>query len=103
MSVSRLRPRNRPHPGPDRAARLAAALELQRVREGADGWVAHVLGVHDDGRHLWAQIAPHPDGTHSVVLRLSTAATPRHALATLATLPREVLGSSPVVPVMCTV
>jgi hypothetical protein len=103
MSFSRLRSTDSPQSAAGRAERLAAALELQRVREGADGWVAHVLGVHDDGRHLWAQIAPDADGTQSVVLRLSTAATPRHALATLATLPRQVLGSSPVVSVMCTV
>jgi hypothetical protein len=96
-------PTDIPASRPSRAESLAAALELQRVGEGANQWVAHVLGVHNDGRHLWAQIAARPDGTQNVVLRLSLWATPRHALATLATLPCESLGSSAVVPVMCTV
>jgi len=103
MRVPSTAPTNAPASEPSRAERLAAALELQRVGEGANQWVAHVLGVHDDGRHLWAQIAARPDGTQNIVLRLSTWATPRHALAMLATLPGESFGSSAVVPVMCTV
>jgi hypothetical protein len=89
--------------GQSRAEALASALELQRIGDGANHWIAHVLGVHNDGRHLWAQIAPRADGTQSIVLRVSMAATPRHALATLATLSRESLGSVNIVPVMCTV
>jgi hypothetical protein len=88
---------------PNRAESLAAALELQRVGDDANPWVVHVLGVHDDGHHLWVQIASNADGTDSIVLRLSIAATARHVLATLASLSRSSLACSAVVPVMCTV
>lgn len=92
-----------PDPNPSREEDLAAALEQQRVGDGENPWVVHVLGVHNDGHYLWAQIAPHPDGTQSIVLRLSMTATARHALAALATLSRSSFGGSAVVPVMCAV
>jgi hypothetical protein len=88
---------------PSHAQLLAAALDLQRVGEGADRWVVYVLGIHTDGRHLWAQIAPDPDGAHGIVLRLSKSATARHALAKLATLSRQSFGYPAIVPVMCSV
>ncbi len=88
---------------PTRAESLAAALELQRVGDGPNRWVVHVLGVHTDGRDFWVQVAPRADGTQSIVLRLSPRATARHALATLAALPWPSSGYPPVVPVMCTV
>jgi hypothetical protein len=69
---------------PDVSERLVAMLDLQRVGEGADAWTVHVIGVHSDGDDLWIQVAPHPDGTDSLVLRLSSYATVRHALAALA-------------------
>ena len=82
---------------------LASALDLQTVGEGADGWTVHVLGVHSDGRTLWIQIATGLDADHSVTLKLSSRATARHALATLARLPRERSDRTQVVPVMCAV
>lgn len=88
---------------PNHAESLAADLELQHVGDDANQWVVHVLGVHNDGHHLWVQIAPNADGTQSMVLRLSMAATARHALAALASLSRSSLTSSRIVPVMCTV
>ena len=103
MPLPSTAPTNVPVSEASQAESLAAALELQRVGEGTNQWVAYVLGVHDDGRHLWAQIAARPDGTQTIVLRLSMWATPRHALATLATLTCESFGCSAVVPVMCTV
>jgi hypothetical protein len=88
---------------PSRAESLAEDLELQHVGDDANYWVVHVLGIHDDGHHLWVQIAPNADGTQSIVLRLSVAATARHALATLASLSLSSLVSARIVPVMCTV
>jgi len=88
---------------PSRAEGLAAALDQQRVGDSTNRWIVHVLGVHNDGRYLWVQIAPNADGTQSFVLRLSMSATARHALAALAALSRSSLGCPSVVPVMCTV
>src|ERR1051325_835728 len=88
---------------PSGAETLAAALELQRVDDGANSWIVHVLGVHNDGRHLWVQVAPDPGAKQSIVLRMSMSATARHALAALATLSPASLPYSGVVSVMCTV
>ena len=88
---------------PDRAESLAEDLELQHVGDDANHWVVHVLGIHNDGHHLWVQIAPNADGTQSIVLQLSMAATARHALATLGSLSLASLTSARIVPVMCTV
>jgi hypothetical protein len=88
---------------PDRADTLAAELDQQHIGDATNRWIVHVLGVHNDGRHLWIQIAPNADGTQSFVLRLSMSATARHALAALAALSRSSLGCPSVVPVMCTV
>src|SRR5258707_9634205 len=88
---------------PNHAESLAEELDLQHVGDDANHWVVHVLGIYNDGHHLWVQIAPNADGTPSIVLRLSMAATARHALATLASLSLSSLASSCIVPVMCTV
>jgi hypothetical protein len=101
MPVSRTEATPARLPEPTRAEVIAAALEQQRVGRGSDRWVVHVLGVHTDSRHVWVQVAPREDGTHSIVLRLSMWATAHHALATLAALPKPTLGCPPVVPVMC--
>jgi hypothetical protein len=86
---------------PSRAAYFAAALDLQTVGDGDNRWVVHVVGVHTDGRTLWVQIAPRPDGTDSVILKLSMWATARHALAALAALPSARRDYPQIVPVMC--
>lgn len=103
MTVSSVVSTTGPQPEPSREEDLAAALDQQRVDDGEHPWVVHVLGVHNDGHYLWAQVAPHPDGTQSIVLRLSKSATARHALAALATLSRSSFGGASVVPVMCSV
>ena len=62
----------------------ALALELdQRVINGTQPWMVHVLGVHSDDRDVWMQIAPAGDLTSSIVLRLSHQATAAHAVASL--------------------
>ena len=101
MPVSRTESTQARLPEPTRAEVLAAALEQQPVGRGSNRWIVHVLGVHTDGRYVWVQVAPRADGTHSIVLRLSTWASAHHALATLAALPRPTRGCPPVVPVMC--
>jgi hypothetical protein len=63
---------------------MVAALDLQPVGEGPDAWIVHVLGVYNDGRDVWMQVARDAAGTGGVVLRLSLHATVRHALAALA-------------------
>jgi hypothetical protein len=89
--------------GPTRAETVAAELDLQAVGDGANAWIVHVLGVHMDGRQVWVQIAPSPEGNPSFLLRLSPLATARHALATLATVSLSTLRPSTIVSVMCTV
>ena len=102
MPVSRTEPTPTPLPEPPTHADiLAAALEQQRVGRGSNRWIVHVLGVHTDSRHVWVQVAPGADGTHSIVLRLSAWATAHHVLTTLSSLPRPSHGCPPVVPVMC--
>jgi hypothetical protein len=101
MPVSRTESTPDRRPEPTRTDILVDALEQQRVGHGSDRWTVHVLGVHSDGRHLWVQVAPGADGTHSIVLRLSMWATANHALAALSALPRPSLGCPPIVSVMC--
>jgi hypothetical protein len=73
----------RRRPENSRLDQLAAALDRQQIGEGADSWVAEVLGVHTDGSDFWVQIAPADNPDDSVVLRLSAWATPQHAIAAL--------------------
>jgi hypothetical protein len=86
---------------PIRTDTIANALDLQEVGAGANRWTVHVLGFHSDSCHRWIQVAPQPDGTDSLVLKLSMAATVRHALAALdAVAPGPRVGPQ-VIPVMC--
>jgi hypothetical protein len=48
-----------------------------------DGPPAQILGIHDDGREWWIQIARGDDLTNTIVLRLSRFASLRHAGAAL--------------------
>jgi hypothetical protein len=50
----------------------------------ADGAPARILGIHDDGREWWIQVARGDDVTNSVVLRVSRFASAIHAGAALA-------------------
>jgi len=70
-------------PENSRIEQLIAALDQQRIGDGAENWVAQVFGVHTDGRDFFVQIAPADNPDESVVLRLSAWATPQHAIAAL--------------------
>jgi hypothetical protein len=59
--------------------RLFAALDGKPT----DGPPARVLGIHDDGREWWIQVARGDDLTNTVVLRLSRFADVLHAGAAL--------------------
>ena len=48
-----------------------------------DGPPARVLGIHDDGKEWWIQVARGDDATDSIVLRLSRFASVSHAGAAL--------------------
>lgn len=103
MPISRAASTSVPVHEPNREESLAEGLELQHVGDDVNHWVVHVLGIHNDGQHLWVQIAPNAEGTPSIVLMMSKAATARHALATLASLSLSSLVSARIVPVMCRV
>jgi hypothetical protein len=66
-----------------RIDQLAMAIDRQRIGEGSRAWVAHVLGVHTDGRNYWVQVAPADEPMRSVVLRMSPWASAHHAIAAL--------------------
>jgi hypothetical protein len=66
-----------------RIDQLAMTIDRQRIGEGTRAWVAHVLGVHTDGRNYWVQVAPADEPTRSVVLRMSPWASAQHAIAAL--------------------
>jgi hypothetical protein len=75
-------------PGQDdwrsRADALFAGLDARAVECHAKRWVTRVLGIHQDARHLWVQVAPDDAIEKSVVLRVSPQATAHQALAALA-------------------
>jgi len=62
-----------------RLDQLFAALD----GEPTDGAPARVLGIHDDGREWWIQVARGEDLANTVVVRLSRFATVIHATAAL--------------------
>jgi hypothetical protein len=49
----------------------------------ADGVPARILGIHDDGRELWIQIARGDDDINTIVLRVSRFASVFNAGAAL--------------------
>lgn len=49
----------------------------------ADGAPARILGIHDDGREWWIQVARGEDDTNTIVLRISRFASVIHACAAL--------------------
>ena len=48
-----------------------------------DGPPARILGIHDDGREWWIQVARGDDATTSIVLRVSRFARAIHASVAL--------------------
>ena len=61
---------------------LFTALDGRPIA-GAESAHARVLGIHDDGRELWIQVARGDDTTNTAVVRLSRLASIRHAAAAI--------------------
>ena len=87
-------------PGPSRGDLIAAELDQRSIGDGAEAWVVHVFGVHEDERDLWIQVSDRPDGEDGFVLHLSPWATVQHAVAALAAIRPRLLPHPRVVPVM---
>ena len=68
-----------------------------------DGPPARVLGIHDDGRERWIQIARGDDLTNTVVVRLSRFATAIHATAALKRWASPAAAAPRVIHAMCLV
>ena len=47
------------------------ALDQRLIGAGSNGWVAQVLGIHTERKHLWIQIAAAHNPWVSLVLRVS--------------------------------
>ena len=67
----------------DLADRWFRALDQRRIDAGTRGWIAHVMGIHFDGREIWIQIAPRGAPEHSLVLHLSGWTTIDQAIAAI--------------------
>jgi len=65
------------------ADRLFHLLDHLVVDLFTDWWVTEVTAVHVIGGEAWVQLARAGDPSSDVVLRLSTQATPNHAVAAL--------------------
>lgn len=65
------------------ADRWFRALDQRRIDAGTRGWVAHVMGIHCDGREIWIQIAPGGAPEKSLVLHLSGWTTIDQAIAAM--------------------
>jgi hypothetical protein len=59
--------------------RLFSALD----GKSAGGVPARILGIYDDGREWWIQIARGDDDMNTIVLRVSRCANVMHAVAAL--------------------
>ena len=62
---------------------LFAALDQRVIDDGIARWTAFVLGIYNDGRDRWIQVASGPQTTTKVLLRMSRRATAEHAAAAL--------------------
>jgi len=68
-----------------------------------DGPPARVLGIHDDGREWWIQVARGDDLTNTVVVRLSRFAPVIHAAAALKRWDLPTTATPRVIHAMCLV
>ena len=68
-----------------------------------NGPPARVLGIHDDGREWWIQVARGDDVTDSVVVRLSRFATAIHATTALRSWDPPASAAPRVIHAMCLV
>ena len=69
----------------------------------ADGVPARILGIHDDGREWWIQVARGDDDVNTIVLRVSKLAKVIHAGAALMRWSSSTSSSPRIVQAMCLV
>ncbi len=69
----------------------------------ADGAPARILGIHDDGREWWIQVARGDDVTNTIVLRVSRFASVIHAGAALSRWSSPEAAAPRIVRAMCLV
>jgi hypothetical protein len=62
---------------------LFAALDQRVIDDGVSRWTAFVLGIYNDGRDRWIQVASGAGTTTKILLRMSRRATAEHAAAAL--------------------
>ena len=79
---------------------LFAALDQRVIDDGIGHWTAFVLGIYNDGRDRWIQVASGPQTTTKVLLRMSRRATAEHAAAALRRAHESHICEPPVVDVM---
>ena len=68
-----------------------------------DGAPARILGIHDDGREWWIQVARGDDDVNTIVLRVSRFAKVIHAGAALMRWNSSASSSPRIVRAMCLV
>jgi hypothetical protein len=68
-----------------------------------DGPPARILGIHDDGREWWIQVARGDDATNTIVLRVSRFASVIHAGAALTRWSSPETAAPRIVRAMCLV
>jgi hypothetical protein len=71
------------------ANRWFRALDQRRIDAGTRCWIAHVMGIHLDGREIWIQIAAGDTSEKSLVLHLSGWTTVDQAITAMKTRPVE--------------
>lgn len=71
------------------ADRWFRALDQRRIEAGTRRWIAHVMGIHLDGREIWVQIAPGDAPEKSLVLHLSGWTTIDQAIIAMKARPVE--------------
>lgn len=69
----------------------------------AGGVPARILGIYDDGREWWVQVARGDDDTNTIVLRISRFANVIHAMAALTRWNSAATTSPRIVRAMCLV
>ena len=73
----------------DLADRWFRALDQRRIDAGTQCWIAHVMGIHLDGREIRIQIATGDAPEKSLVLHLSGWTTIDQAIAAMKARPVE--------------
>ena len=71
------------------ADRWFRALDQRRIKAGTQIWVAHVMGIHAEGREIWVQIARGDSLDKSLVLHLSGWTTVSQAISAIRAHSRE--------------